>query len=112
MEEGRLLIRTDRLDLHAVLPEEYALLAVDRAEDAFTLRHLQRAERRVAADRIKLQRFIARDDDGAGNRRQIACLATLLVVLHELVDLASDDLTLVGLLARGDPSLEQIPVDL
>ena len=32
MEEGRLLIRTDRLDLHAVLPEEYALLAVDRAD--------------------------------------------------------------------------------
>lgn len=32
MSDDDLLIRTPRLDLHAVLPAEYALLAVDRAD--------------------------------------------------------------------------------
>src|SRR5205823_774222 len=36
----------------------------------------------------------------------------LLVVLHELVDLAADDLPLIGLLARRNAALEQVPVHL
>ena len=32
MNDERLLIRTERLDLHTVLPAEYRLLAVDRAD--------------------------------------------------------------------------------
>ena len=63
-------------------------------------------------DRLELERFVARDDHGAGNRRQVARLAALLVVLDELVDLLADDLPLVGLFARGDAALEQVPVDL
>src|SRR5690606_6569115 len=39
-------------------------------------------------------------------------LAALFVVLDELVDLPADDLPLVGLLARGDSPLQQVPVDL
>src|SRR5262249_34338630 len=48
----------------------------------------------------------------AGNRRQIAGLTALLVVLHQLVNLSPDDLALVRLLVRGDAALEQIPIDL
>ena len=91
---------------------EQAMLAVDRAQDAFALGHLQRAERRAALDRLELQRLVAGDDDGAGDRRQVARLPALLVVLDQLVDLAADDRALIGLLARGDAPLEQIPVDL
>ena len=60
-------------------------------------------------DRLELQRLVARDDDGAGNRRQIARLPALLVVRDQLVDLPADDLALVGLLVRRDAALEQIP---
>ena len=59
---------------------EQPVLPVDRAQDAFALRHLERAERRTALDRLELQRFIAGDDDRPGNRRQVAGLAALLVV--------------------------------
>ena len=62
--------------------------------------------------RLEPQALVARDDDGAGDRRQIARLPALLVVLHELVDLAADDLPLVRLLVRADAPLEQVPVDL
>ena len=91
---------------------EQAVLPVDGAQDAFALRHLQHAERRAALDGLELQRFVARDDDGAGNRRQIPRLAALLVVGDELVDLPADDRALVGLVARRDAALEEIPVDL
>ena len=64
------------------------------------------------SDRLETQRLVARDDDRAGNRRQIARLAALLVVLHQLVDLLADDLALIGLLARADAPLEQVPVHL
>jgi hypothetical protein len=47
-----------------------------------------------------------------GDGRQIARLAALLVVLHELLDLLADDVPLIGLFARRDAPLEQIPVDL
>ena len=56
--------------LHLGVQRQQAMLAVDRAQDAFTLGHLENAERR-AADRLELQRLVARDDDGAGDRRQI-----------------------------------------
>ena len=61
---------------------------------------------------LERQLLVARDDDGAGNRRQIARLAALLVVLHQLVDLPADDLALIRLLARRDAPLEQVPVHL
>ena len=63
-------------------------------------------------DRLERQFLVARDDDGAGNRRQVPRLAALLVILNEFVNLSPDDLALVGLLARGDAALEQVPVDL
>ena len=63
-------------------------------------------------DRLELQRFVAGDDDGAGNRRQVARLPALLVVLDELVDLLADDLALIGLLVGADAPLEQVPVHL
>jgi hypothetical protein len=43
---------------------------------------------------------------------QIAGLPALLVVLDQLFDLLADDLALIGLLARRDSSLKQVPVDL
>ena len=92
---------------------QQAVLAVDRAQDAFALGHLQdadRARRRPPAENVSFSS--QRDDHRAGNRRQVARLAALLVVLHELVDLAADDLALIGLLARRDAPLEQVPVDL
>ena len=98
--------------LDARVQREQPMLAVDRAQNAFALGHLQNAERRLAGDRLELQRLVARDDDGAGNRRQIARLPALLVVGDELVDLLADDLALIGLLARRDAALEQIPADL
>ena len=91
---------------------EQTMLAVDGAQDAFALGHLQHADARFVLGRLERQLLVARDDDRAGNRRQIARLPALLVVLHELVDLPADDLALVGLLARGDAALQQVPVDL
>jgi hypothetical protein len=35
----------------------------------------------------------------------------LFVVLNELIDLPANDLSLVGLLTRGNPPFEEIPVD-
>ena len=61
---------------------------------------------------LERQLLVARDDHRAGNRRQVARLAALLVVLHELVDFLADDLALVGLVARRDAPLEKIPVHL
>ena len=59
---------------------EQPVLAVDRAQDAFALRHLQDADARVVAGRLEVQLLVAADDHGAGNRRQVARLAALLVV--------------------------------
>src|SRR5205814_2427581 len=72
----------------------------------------QNADAPILAGRLEGELLVARDDDGAGNGRQIARLPALLVILHELVDLAADDLALVRLLARRDPPLEEIPVHL
>jgi hypothetical protein len=113
-------IEDDRRDGEALVAEaldvgvqrEQAMLAVDGAKDPLALRDLQEAERRVGLDRLELQRFVTRDDDGAGDRRQVPGLAALLVVGDELVDLPPDDRALVGLFARGDAALQQIPVDL
>ena len=91
---------------------QQAVLAVDGAQDAFALRHLQAADPRAAFGRLEAQLLVARDDHGAGNRRQVARLAALLVVLDQLVDLLADDLALIRLLVRRDAALEQIPVDL
>ena len=91
---------------------EQAVLSVDRAQDAFALGHLQAADPRAAFGRLEAQLLVARDDHGAGNRRQVARLAALFVVLHQLFDLLADDLALIRLFVRGDAALEQIPVDL
>ena len=92
---------------------EQPVLAVDRAQDAFALRHLQRARASdPASTGSNLQRLVAGDDDRAGDRRQVARLAALLVVLHQLVDFLADDLALIRLLAGRDAALEQIPVHL
>ena len=91
---------------------EQPVLAVDRAQDAFALRHLEDAHPRIVGRRLERELLVAGDDDGARNRRQVARLAALLVVLHELVDLLADDLALIRLLARRDAALEQVPVHL
>ena len=91
---------------------EQSVLPVDRAQDALALRHLQDADARIAVRGRERQLLVARDDDGARNRRQIARLAALLVVLHELVDFLADDLALIRLVARRDAPLEKIPVHL
>jgi hypothetical protein len=91
---------------------EQPMLAVDRAEDAFAFRDFQRADRRARFRRLELEGLVAGDDDRAGNRRQVARLPALFVVLDQLVDLPPDDLPLVGLFARRDPTFEQVPIDL
>ena len=94
------------------MQREQAVLAVDRAQDALALRHLQNADARVSLGGRERQLLVARDDDRAGNRRQVARLTALIVVLHQLVDLLADDLALVGLVARRDAALEEVPVHL
>src|SRR5439155_16504875 len=93
-----------------VVQRAQPVLSVDGPQNSLALRHLQDPDTPVIARRLKRQLLVARDDDGAGNRRQIPRLAALLVVLHELVDLAADDLALVRLLAGRDATLEEIPV--
>ena len=88
------------------------MLSVDRPEDAFAFRHFQNPNPRIVGRRLEGELLVAGDDDGAGDRRQVARLPALLVVLHELVDLAPDDLPLIRLLVGRDPPLEKIPVDL
>src|SRR5688500_7878572 len=88
------------------------MLPINCAQDAFSFRDLQHADSRVTVDGLKRQLLIARDDDGAGYRRQVARLPALLVVLHELVDFPADDLTLIRLFPRGDAPFQEVPVDL
>jgi hypothetical protein len=52
---------------------EQAVLAVDRAEDAFALGDLEAADPRTAFDRLETQLLVAGDDHGAGNRRKVPC---------------------------------------
>src|SRR5438034_11507421 len=85
------------------------MLPVNGAEDPFALGHLENADA-IVARCLKRELLVARDDDGARNRRQVARLTALLVVLRELVDLLPDDLALVGLVARRDAALEEVPV--
>src|SRR5688572_11509601 len=91
---------------------EQPVLAVDGAEDTLALGYLERAQRPLLVDRFKTKRLVARDDHGPRNRGQVAGRPTLLVVGDELVDFPADDLALVGLLARCDAPLEQIPAHL
>ena len=113
-------VEDDGRDAEVFVPEaldvgvqgEQAVLAVNRAQDAFALGHLQDADALVAVGRLKRQLLVARDDDGARNRRQVARQAALLVVLHELVDLLPNDLALVSLFARRDAPFEEVPVHL
>ena len=104
------VVLADVLDVG--VQREQPVLAVDRAKDPLALRHLQPADDRARLDRLESELLVAGDDDGARNGRQVARLPALLVILHEFVDLSPDDLALVGLLARGDPALEQVPVHL
>jgi hypothetical protein len=67
---------------------------------------------RALSSAAERQLLVARDDHRAWDRRQIARLPALLVVLHELVYLPPDDLALIRLLARGDAALQQVPVHL
>ncbi len=87
------------------------VLTVDGAQDSFTFRNPQRADGGPVAQGLEAKALVARDDDRAGDRGQVARLATLLVILDELIDLAADDVPLVGLVARGDAPFEQVPVD-
>ncbi len=99
--------------LDVVVEREQAMLAVDGAQDALTLGDLQDAEARpVVAQRLELQRFLRRDDHRPGDRGQVAGLAALLVVLHQLLDLLADDLALIRLLVGGNAPLQQVPIHL
>src|SRR3979409_679808 len=100
---------TEVLALEALdvgMKREKTMLAVDGSQNPFTLRHLENAQARVFARRLKRQLLVARNDHRPGNRREIARLTALFVVLNQLVDLAPDDVTLVRLLARRDSPLE------
>jgi hypothetical protein len=92
------------------MERQQTMLTVNRPQDAFPLRYFQPTDRRAAFDRLECQFFVAGDDHGARNRRQIASLAALFVILHEFVDLSPDDLALVRLLAGRNSTLEQVPV--
>src|SRR5882672_3943942 len=89
---------------------EQPMLTVDCAQNPFALRHLQDAHALVLVGGLEGELLVAGNDDGTGNRRQVARLAALFVVLHELVDFLADDLPLIGFLTRGDPPFEKIPV--
>ena len=107
--DGELLV------LHVVdirVQRQETMLPVDGPKDPFPFGHLQTSDRGAGLDRFERQLLVTGNDDSAGNRRQVASLTALLVVLHEFVDLSPDDLSLIGFLARRDASLEQIPVHL
>jgi hypothetical protein len=82
------------------------------SENPLALGNLECAQARAVLDGREGELLVARDDDGARDGRQVSRLAALLVVLHEFVDLAADDVALVRLLARRNPALQQVPVDL
>ena len=86
------------------------MLAVNGSKDALALRYLEPPYRRSGLEWLERQLLVARDDHGTRDGRQVPSLATLLVVLHEFVDLSPDDLALVCLLARPYAPLQQVPV--
>ena len=88
------------------------VLAVNCAQDPLALRNLEPPDDGARLDRLETELLVARDDDRPGDGRQVARLATLLVILHEFVNFSPDDLALIGLLARGNSPLEEIPVNL
>ena len=88
------------------MQREQPVLAVDCAQDPFALRHLQHSQPPIVARRLERQFLVARDDHRARDRWEIPRLTALLVVLHELVDLAADDLALIRLFVRGDATFE------
>ena len=94
------------------MEREQTMLPVDGTKNTFALRHFQRAEVRVALDRRKRELFIAGNNHGARNRRQVARLPALLVVLNQLIDFPANDLPLIGFLVRRDATLQQIPIHL
>src|SRR5919106_3682265 len=93
------------------MKRQQPVLAIDCTQNAFPLPHLQRPHLALIVGGVERQLFIARNDDRPRNRRQVARLPALLVVLHELVDLLPDDLPLVRLFTGGNPTFEKIPVD-
>jgi hypothetical protein len=88
------------------------VLAVDGPQDAFSLRNLEPPDRSTRLHGVEGQLLVGRNDHSTGNRRQVTCLAALFVVLDQFLDLLPDDLPLIRLLARGNPTFEQVPVDL
>src|SRR5260370_40725186 len=86
---------------------EQAMLPVDRAQDAFPLRDLEDAERRPVVDRLELQRCVARDDDGAGERWQVTGLKALLVARAECASPPADGRQLGSLLPLGVAACER-----
>jgi hypothetical protein len=66
VEDDRRHGEARRLDVLDVgVQREQTVLAVDGAQDALALRHLQRPDR-APARRLERQLLVARDDDGAG----------------------------------------------
>src|SRR5262249_45367866 len=94
------------------MQRQKTVLAVDRAQNPLAFRNLEHAHARIVGGGLKRQLLVAGNDDGARNRRKVASLAALFVILDKLVNLAPDNLPLIRLLARGNPSLEKVPIDL
>ena len=105
--DGKILL-AEAIDVG--MEREEPVLPVNGPEDPLPLGHFQDADSRLVLYRLKRKLLVTRNDDGTGNRRKVAGLTALLVVLDQLVDFAPDDLTLVRFLARGDPPLEEVPV--
>jgi hypothetical protein len=101
---------TDVVDVG--VKREEPMLAVDGAQDPFSLRNFQASDRRKTVHGLERQFFVAGDDHRARNGRKVLRLPALLVILDEFVDLSPDDLPLVGFLARCDAAFEQVPVHL
>src|SRR5215510_3191552 len=91
---------------------EKPVLAIDGAKYSFTFRNFEAADSCTVLNGFERQLLVTRDDDSTGYGRQVVRLAALLVVLNQFVDLSPDDLALIGLLARRDATLEEIPVHL
>src|SRR5439155_10335247 len=83
-----------------------------RRQNPLAYRQLEDSDQRDAVSRLKRQVFVAGDDHRAGKRREVEGLTALLVILDEFVDFLADDLPLIGFVARRNPPLEEIPIDL
>src|SRR4030095_7483622 len=89
---------------------EQTMLTVDGPEDSFALGYFEAAHRGSIFHRLKRQLLIAGNNHGAWNRRQVARLTALLVVLHQFVDFSPDDLSLISFFARRNSTFQQIPI--